>query len=52
VHWAHPHAASRLIAHAVKFAAADFGWRVFLAYADMAAGEVGTVYQACNWLYH
>jgi hypothetical protein len=51
VHWAHPHAASFLIARACKRAAADFGWRIFFAYSDAAAGEIGTVYQAANWLY-
>jgi hypothetical protein len=50
-HWAHPHAASHLIARACKLAAGEFGWRIFFAYADPAAGEVGTIYQACNWLY-
>ena len=47
VHWAHPHAASFLISRAVKLAGVD----VVSAYADPAAGEIGTVYQACNWLY-
>jgi hypothetical protein len=51
VHWAHPHAASHLIARVCRLAAKDFGWRVFYAHADAAAGEVGVVYQACNWLY-
>jgi hypothetical protein len=51
VHWAHPHAASFLISHACKLAAAQFGWKVFYAYSDPTAGEIGTVYQACNWLY-
>ena len=47
VHWAHPHAASYLISRAVKLA----GVEVVYAYSDPAAGEIGTVYQACNWLY-
>lgn len=51
VHWAHPHAASFLISRACKQAADDHGWRVFFAYSDQEAGEVGVVYQACNWLY-
>jgi hypothetical protein len=51
VHWAHPHAASYLISRACRLAAAEFGWRVLYAYADRAAGEVGIVYQACNWRY-
>lgn len=51
VHYAPPNAASFLIANAVKLAAADHGWRIFYAYADPEAGEIGTVYQAVNWLY-
>lgn len=50
-HWAHPHAASWFIPRAVKQAAVDHGWRIFFAYADPTAGEIGTVYQACNWIY-
>jgi hypothetical protein len=51
VHWAHPHAGSFLIARACKLAHRDRGWKIFFAYADPRAGEVGVVYQACNWLY-
>ena len=51
VHWAHPHAASFLISRACKLAAAEFGWQIFYSYSDPTAGEIGTVYQACNWLY-
>lgn len=51
VHDAPPHAASHLIAGATKLAARNHGWRIFHAYADEEAGEIGTVYQACNWLY-
>jgi len=51
VHWAHPHAASFLISRACKLAATEFGWRIFCANADPTAGEIGTVYQAANWLY-
>jgi hypothetical protein len=50
VHWAHPHAASFLI-WACAAAHRDFGWTVFFACADRMAGEIGTVYQACNWRY-
>jgi hypothetical protein len=48
-HWAHPHAASFLIARACRLAAKDFGWLIFFAYADPKAGERGVIYQACNW---
>jgi hypothetical protein len=51
VHWAHPHAASHLISKACRLAAKEFGWRIFFAYSDPTAGEIGVVYQACNWLY-
>ena len=27
------------------------GFHIFIAYSDTAAGEIGTVYQASNWLY-
>lgn len=50
-HRAPPNAASFLIARAAKLAAQDGGFRIFYAYADPEAGEIGTVYQACNWLY-
>jgi predicted nucleic acid-binding Zn ribbon protein len=49
--WAHPHCASWFIPRAVAMAARDHGWRVFHVYADPACGEIGTVYQACNWFY-
>lgn len=59
-HWAHPHSASFLINAACK--AFHRPWTngrgepmlpkfVFLATADSDAGEIGTVYQASNWLY-
>jgi len=51
VHYAHPHAASFLIPRACKMMHDDFGYKVFCAYSDPEAGEIGTVYQACNWLY-
>jgi hypothetical protein len=51
VHFAPPNAASFLISHALRLAAKNHGWRIFYAYADPEAGEIGTVYQATNWLY-
>lgn len=49
--WAPPHCASWFIPKAVKLAARDHGWTTFIAYADPDAGEAGTIYQACNWMY-
>ena len=40
-----------MISRACKLAAADHGWKIFYAYADPKAGEIGTVYQAANWVY-
>lgn len=51
VHYAHPHAASCLIANACRLMYEVYGYNVFFAYSDAEAGEIGTVYQACNWLY-
>jgi len=50
VHWAHPHSASFLIAEACRQMTWK-GYNIFVAYSDPAANEVGTVYQAANWLY-
>lgn len=50
VHWAHPHAASFLISRACKLVR-ESGYRIVIAYSDPDAGEIGTVYQACNWIY-
>ncbi len=51
VHWAPKNAASWFIPKAVSMASREHGWKIFYAYSDPAAGEIGTVYQACNWLY-
>lgn len=45
-----PNAASFLISQACRVAVRK-GFRVVYAYADEDAGEIGTVYQACNWIY-
>jgi hypothetical protein len=50
VHWAHHHAASRLIAYSLA-EEEKRGTRIVVAFSDPAAGEIGTVYQATNWLY-
>lgn len=51
VHWAPRNAASWFVSKAVASAAREHGWKVFYAYSDPAANEIGTIYQACNWLY-
>ncbi len=49
VNWAHEHAGSYFIPKALEKAHEDYGWSVFFAYSDIAAGEIGTIYQATNW---
>ncbi len=49
-HWAHQHSASYLIPRACAMMAAK-GKPIIVAYSDPAGGEVGTIYQACNFLY-
>jgi hypothetical protein len=49
-HWAHPHSASFLINAACREMTRK-GYHIFVAYSDPQAGEIGTVYQASNWLY-
>ena len=48
VPWAHPHAASFQTAASCKQAHKDHGWSIFYGYSDSEAGEIGTIYQACN----
>src|SRR6266478_2937658 len=50
VHWAHHNAASHLISSACKLMSKEEKY-IFVAYSDTDAGEIGTVYQAANWLY-
>lgn len=50
VHWAPEHTNSKLVAAACRMVAKESSYKVILAYADPAAGEIGTIYQACNWI--
>lgn len=49
IHWAHPHAGSKLITSAIKMLPEKY--KVVTATVDDLAGEVGTIYQACNFHY-
>jgi len=48
VHWAHPHAASKLIQASIKMLPKRF--TAITATSDIRAGEIGTIYQACGWI--
>jgi hypothetical protein len=47
VHWAHPHAGSKLIRHSMRLLLPRY--EVVTATVDSAAGEIGTIYQACGF---
>jgi len=51
VHWAHEHSASKLIGLSLKMLKKSTDAHIVLAYSDSEAGEIGTVYQASNWLH-
>jgi len=49
VNWAHEHSGSKLIMESIKQLPPEYD--VITATIDQAAGEVGTIYQACNFVY-
>lgn len=49
VHWAHPHTASFLVRRSMALLPEKY--EVVTAMVDPAAGEVGTIYQACGFVY-
>ena len=52
VHWTPKGSASKLIAQGLKLLKDEVPeCKVVIAYSDVSAGEIGTVYQASNWLY-
>ena len=51
VHWAPVGTNSKLVSYSCKLLAKASDARLVIAYADSDAGEIGTIYQACNWVY-
>ena len=51
VHWAPPGSNSRLVSWTCRLLARETSCKLVLAYSDTDAGEIGTIYQACNWTY-
>lgn len=51
VHWSPPGANSKLVSWTCRLLAKEQRGKVMVAYSDTDAGEIGTIYQACNWLY-
>jgi hypothetical protein len=50
VHWAPKGSNSKLIGYSLKFET-KLGNKLAVAFSDTDAGEIGTVYQATNWIY-
>lgn len=51
ISWAPKNLGSWLIMRAVKWMVANTNFRYFTAYSDPEAKELGTIYQACNFIY-
>ena len=51
VHWAPTGTNSKLVSWTCRLLADTGKHKVITAYADTDAGEIGTIYQACNWHY-
>lgn len=51
VHWAPVGSNSKLVAWTARLMAKETDAKLLVAYSDTDAGEIGTIYQACNWTY-
>jgi len=51
VHWAPTGTNSKLVAWTIRLLGKETKSKTLIAYADTDAGEIGTIYQACNWVY-
>jgi hypothetical protein len=49
-HWSPKGANSKLVSFSCKQLAKQTGAKIVMAYSDTDAGEIGTIYQACNWV--
>lgn len=49
--WTPKNLGSKLIMFACRYMVKNTGKRVFFGYSDHSAGEIGTIYQACNFKY-
>ena len=51
ISWSPKNLASALVMFSIRWMAKNTSYRLFTAYADPEARELGTIYQACNFLY-
>ncbi len=50
VHWAPTGANSKLVSWTARLVKKQTSAKIMIAYSDTDAGEIGTIYQACNWV--
>ncbi len=50
-YWTHLHSGSKLISYGTRWMSQNTKYKCFIAYGDPTANEIGTLYQACNWIY-
>lgn len=50
-HWSPKGANSKLVSWTCRLLTRDTAAKIIIAYSDTDAGEIGTIYQACNWSY-
>lgn len=51
ISWSPKNLASKMIMFGIKYMVANTPYRLFTAYSDVEAKELGTIYQACNFYY-
>jgi len=51
ISWSPKNLGSSLIMYAIKWMTKNTPYRLFIAYSDVEAKELGTIYQACNFYY-
>jgi len=51
VSWAHKHLGSKMLMASITWMVQNTDKRLFVGYADKEAGEVGIIYQSCNFRY-
>lgn len=51
ISWSPKNLASALVMYSIRWMVANTPYRIFTAYSDSEAKEIGTIYQACNFIY-
>lgn len=51
ISWSPKNLASALIMYSIRWMVKNTSYRIFTAYSDVEARELGTIYQACNFIY-